>query len=136
MRDSWRHRGFPADGKVVFSTLRPVKAETPEIEESRKRKLAAEAAIAEFNLSVARSEHLPVQAVITCWQGKTANARAKLLALPPKIASAAIAAKTPYEIETTAMALVCEALEELAGTGMPATLNHRLTHLQNGHAQV
>lgn len=137
MRDSWRRRGFPADGKITFSTLRQVKGETPELEESKKRKLAAEAALAELELSIARAESSPASAVVLCWQSKTANARAKLLALSSKLAVVALEASTPYAVETAARELIYEALEELAGTGMPSNLKHRLAHLQNGngHAQ-
>ncbi len=59
-----------------------------------------------------------MELVIEGWQGQIANCRAKLLALPPKVAAQAVGADY-VEIEQLFKSVIYEALDELAGDGVP-----------------
>jgi hypothetical protein len=57
--------------------------------------------------------------VILAWQGQVANARAKLLALPPKVASQVLGIESYVEVEHVIRDIIYEALDELAGDVVP-----------------
>lgn len=72
-----------------------------------------QANIAELQEAATRKTLIPADQVRAKWQDMTAAARARLLALPTRIASSC-AGKEPADIEREARALVYQALEELA----------------------
>ena len=69
---------------------------------------------------------MPLEMVISAWQGQVANARAKLLALPPKVASQVLGMESYVEIERAIRDTIYEALDELAGDGVPKEYEQRL----------
>lgn len=64
--------------------------------------------------------------VISAWQGQVANARAKLLALPPKAASQVLGMESYVEVEHAIRDIIYEALDEIAGDGVPKEYEQRL----------
>ena len=64
--------------------------------------------------------------VILAWQGQVANARAKLLALPPKVTSQVLGMESYVETEHTIRDIIYEALDELAAGGVPKEYEQRL----------
>ena len=57
--------------------------------------------------------------VIEAWQGQIANARARLLALPPKVAGQVLGMESYVEVEQVIRDIIYEALDELTGDGLP-----------------
>jgi phage terminase Nu1 subunit (DNA packaging protein) len=90
---------------------------TLDIEEARRRKLAAEAALSELDLSKARGELVSLEDVSTVWLEITTAARSQLLALPSKMAAIVAPLSDPAEIRTLLEAEIEEALEELSRFG-------------------
>jgi hypothetical protein len=64
--------------------------------------------------------------VILAWQGQVANARAKFLALPPKVASQVLGMESYVEVEHAIREIIYEALDELAGDGVPEEYQKRI----------
>ena len=64
--------------------------------------------------------------VIKGWQGLLSNARAKLLALPPKAAAQVLGMESYLEVEQVIRGIIYEALDELAGDGVPKECMQRL----------
>ena len=90
---------------------------TPDLEEARARKLAAEAELAEIAVAKARGAVVEIDVVARVVSEEYAATRAKLLSLPSKLGPMAA-------IETSATACqeliergIVEALEELSGDG-------------------
>ena len=92
-------------------------------ERAKLTKLQAEKVTLE--LEQQRGNLIPAEMVILGWQGLLANARAKLLALPPKVAAQAVGADY-VEIEQLFRGVIYEALDELAGDGVPEEYQKRL----------
>lgn len=88
------------------------------MERTRLAKLQADKV--EIDLRIARGEVCTIPMVMEHWQEMIMSIRAKLLAMPPKIATAAIDASSVKEIEETVMELMYEALEELKDDGVPS----------------
>lgn len=84
-----------------------------DIDEARRRKIAAEAALTELDLSKRRGELVEVEEVAQTVGDDYANLRAKLLSLPVKLAPQAAAITDVTELQSLAESLVHEALEEL-----------------------
>jgi terminase small subunit / prophage DNA-packing protein len=136
--DKWRRSGCPAEqqGKNVVFTVRAVSdwlrgrdsASNDALDLSQERakltKLQAEKATLE--LEQQRGNLIPMELVIEGWQGLLANARAKLLALPPKFAAQAVGADNYLEIEQLSKDLIYEALDELAHDGLPDEYTKRI----------
>ena len=133
--DDWRRKGCPhtKTGKQVFFNLDDLNqwlntrlgGELDYTQERAKlTKLQAEKVTLE--LEQQRGISLPLEMVILAWQGKVANARAKLLALPPKVASQVLGIESYVEIEHTIRDIIYEALDELAGDGVPKEYEQRL----------
>ncbi len=75
--------------------------------------------VAEVQLAERRRELVPREAVIACWQAALGVCRARLLALPTRLAGEC-AHLGPTEVQASAKRLVYEALTELAsGDGLP-----------------
>jgi len=69
---------------------------------------------------------LPLEMVIVAWQGQIANAKARLLALPPKVASQVLGMESYVEVEHVIKDIIYEALDELAGDDVPKEYEQRL----------
>ena len=129
--DKWRRSGCPAEKKgqnVMFSVrqvsdwLRSRDIETSGVldlgqERAKLTKLQAEKATLE--LEIARGNLIPLELVVETWQGHIGNARAKLLAFPPKAAAQSIGMDDYLESEQFFTGLINEALDELNNDGLP-----------------
>ena len=136
--DKWRRSGCPAEqqGKNVVFTVRAVSdwlrgrdsASNDALDLSQERakltKLQAEKATLE--LEQQRGNLIPMELVIEGWQGLLANARAKLLALPPKVAAQVLGMESYVEVEHVIRDIIYEALDELAGDVVPKEYQKRL----------
>jgi len=72
-----------------------------------------------LELEQQRGNLLPLEMVIEAWQGQIANARARLLALPPKVAGQVLGMESYVEVEQVIRDIIYEALDELTGDGLP-----------------
>ena len=81
--------------------------------EERTRLTKAQADKTELELQILRAGVIQASVVQTVWGRMTSAARARLLAMPYRIAHAALSANTFQEIEAAATALIAEALDEL-----------------------
>ena len=129
--DKWRRSGCPAEKKgqnVMFSVrqvsdwLRSRDIETSGVldlgqERAKLTKLQAQKATLE--LEIARGNLIPLELVVETWQGHIGNARAKLLAFPPKAAAQSIGMDDYLESEQFFTGLINEALDELNNDGLP-----------------
>jgi hypothetical protein len=86
-------------------------------ERAKLTKLQAEKATLE--LEIARGNLIPLELVVETWQGHIGNARAKLLAFPPKAAAQSIGMDDYLESEQFFTGLINEALDELNNDGLP-----------------
>lgn len=89
-----------------------------DIDEARRRKLAAEAALVELDLSQRRGEVIEIEEVAGLVGDDYANVRAKLLSLPSKLAPQMIGIEDPAECKALIERGVAEALEELTADGI------------------
>ena len=126
--DNWRRKGCPhtKTGKQVFFDLNTLKKwldhcsdRDLDYTQERAKLTRLQAEKVALELEQQRGKLLPLKMVILAWQGQVANARAKLLALPPKVASHVLGMESYVEIEHTIRDIIYEALDELAGDGMP-----------------
>ena len=132
--DNWRRKGCPhtKTGKQVFFEIAAIKRwldnrSSGELDYTQERakltRLQAERVT--FDLEQQRGKLLPLEMVISAWQGQVANARAKLLALPPKAASQVLGMESYVEVEHAIRDIIYEALDELAGDGVPKEYEKR-----------
>jgi len=84
-----------------------------DIDEARRRKLAAEAALTELDLSHRRGELIEVELIADLVGDEYANVRAKILALPTKLAPLLLGVASLAEARGIIEAGIIEALEEL-----------------------
>ena len=126
--DDWRRKGCPhtKTGKQVFFNLDDLNEwlntrSGGELDYTQERakltRLQAEKVTLE--LEQQRGNLLPMELVIAAWQGHIANARAKMLALPPKAAAQAVGMESYLEVEQAITELIHEALDELSTDGLP-----------------
>ena len=108
--DNWRRKGCPHTkiGKQVFFEITALNhwldnRSNGELDYTQERaKLTSlQAEKVTLDLEQQRGKLLPLEMVILAWQGQVANARAKLLALPPKVASQVLGIESYVEIEHT-----------------------------------
>ncbi len=136
--DDWRRKGCPhtKEGKQVYFDFGALlnwldQRSNSDLDYTQERakltRLKAEKVALE--LDELRSKLIPSEMVVLTWQGMLANARAKLLALPPKAASLAMGVESCQEVEQIFRYLVYEALDELAQDGLPEEHMHRLEHV-------
>jgi hypothetical protein len=85
------------------------------IEEAKRRKLAAEAALAETELAQVQGKLLDAEEAAKQWAELIANCRAKLLAIPAKASGEIFAAESLVEVKTILKKMIIEALNELSG---------------------
>lgn len=84
-----------------------------DIDEARRRKLAAEAAMMELDLAKRRGEVIEIEQVAAIMGDDYANVRAKLLSLPTKLAPMLVGIEDTLECKALIERGVTEALEEL-----------------------
>ena len=136
--DYWRRKGCPhtKKGKQVFFNIDTLNTwldtrSGGELDYTQERakltRLQAEKVTLE--LEQQRGNLLPMELVIAAWQGHIANARAKLLALPPKAASQVLGMESYLEVEQAIRDIIYEALDELADNGVPKEYEQRLEGL-------
>ncbi len=89
-----------------------------DIDEARRRKLAAEAAMVELDLAKRRGEVIEIEEVSGVIGDDYANVRAKLLSLPTKLAPQLIGIEDMAECKALIERGVSEALEELTADGI------------------
>ena len=125
--DNWRRKGCPhtKTGKQVFFDIAALNCwlddrSNGELDYTQERaKLTSlKAEKVTLYLEQQRGKLLPLDMVIEAWQGQVANARAKLLVLPPKLASQALGMESYLEVEQAIRNIIYETLDELAGTGV------------------
>ena len=129
---NWTADGCPAErrgkGKPVLYDLDKVKQwrqsssssganldpqkEKALLDRARRMKVEAE-------VKVLKGRLIKVDEVEDHWSQLVAAARAKFLSLPHKLAPAVVACGSLREVEDEARTLINEALQELAGTGVP-----------------
>ena len=136
--DKWRRSGCPSvqKGKGVIFSVRDVSdwlrsrdtATGGDLDLSQERakltKLQAEKA--KLELEQQRGNLIPMELVVEAWQGLIGNARAKLLALPPKAAAQVVGVESYLEIEQVITILIHESLDELSTDGLPEEYSQRL----------
>ena len=86
-------------------------------ERAKLTKLQAQKATLELEIS--RGNLIPMDLVVETWQGHIGNARAKLLAFPPKAAAQSVGMDNYIESERFFKSLINEALDELNHDGLP-----------------
>ena len=97
-----------------------------DIAEEKTRLTKAQADKAELEVSDLEGQLIPAQLVQDTWTDFVANARAKLLALPSKIAHQVIALDKYAEAELLIKENVHDALSELAEDGIPTKYADRV----------
>ena len=106
---------------------------TLEIERTRLTK--AQADKTELEVQELRGSLIRVPAVIDHWQGRIAAARAKLLALPSKLAARIAQPDKIAEGQDLAQSLIYEALAELASDGIPNEVRERAAAIERSTAR-
>lgn len=89
-----------------------------DIDEARRRKLAAEAALVELDLAQRRGDVIEIEEVAGVVGDDYANVRAKLLALATKLAPQVLGIEDLAECKALIERGVAEALEELTADGI------------------
>lgn len=85
-----------------------------DLDEARRRKLAAEAALAELDLSIRRGDAVSLNDTAAAWEGMAVAFRNKMLGLPAKLAPVLVAETDLATARGTLEREVHEALEELS----------------------
>ena len=88
--------------------------------EEKTKLTAAQARKAELEVEIMEGNLIPAESVEETWINYVANARAKLLALPSRVAHQVIAVSKYSEAELIIKQQVHDALNELADNGIPA----------------
>jgi len=103
-----------------------------DLETERTRLTAAQADRQELALQREKGSLIPADLVLSTWQALVANARAKLLHLPTRVAPEVVAATSLPEIQEAVRKLVYEALNELADDGLPETVRESHERYRQG----
>ena len=128
--DKWRRRGCPHKKKgrtvefrlpAVIAWLLERERETTtattgaiDLEDARKRKTAAEAGLAELALRREMGEVVSIDDIATTVGKEYAACRARLLAIPAKLAPLLMNATKARECRALLERAICEALDELS----------------------
>jgi len=121
--DDWRRKGCPhtKTGKQVFFDIDTLNTWLDnrisgdlDYTQERAKLTRLQAEKAKLELEQQRGNLIPLELVVVAWEGQIANCRAKLLALPSKVAAQAVGANY-VEIEQLFKGVIYEALDELAG---------------------
>lgn len=97
--------GFGTGGDAISET------------EARRRKLAAEALLAEYNLAEVSREMVAISIIEPALDRMFANARQRLLAIPSKVAPL-VSPDAPADAHAEIMSAINEALEELQASAV------------------
>ena len=133
--DYWRRKGCPhtKKGKQVFFNIDTLNTWLDtrsggelDYTQERAKLIRLQAEKVTLELEQQRGKLLPLEMVILAWQGQAANARAKLLALPPKLASQVLNMESYVEVELAIKDMIYEALDELASDSVPKEYERRL----------
>lgn len=81
--------------------------------DAKKRKLDAEAELAEIEVAKARGEVVPVEEATRWFEGVCTRVRGKLLGLIPRLATASVGHSTPREAQVALQPIVHEVMDEL-----------------------
>ena len=92
-----------------------------DIEEAKRRKLAAEAELAEVELQTVQGKLIPAEQIEKEWAEMIMNCRAKLLSIPAKVSPEVYAADDLTTVKVLLKQALNEALNELS-VGGEATL--------------
>lgn len=92
-----------------------------DIEEAKRRKLAAEAELAEVELQTVQGKLIPAEQIEKEWSEMIMNCRAKLLSIPAKVSPEVYAADDLTTVKVLLKQALNEALNELS-VGGEATL--------------
>ena len=92
-----------------------------DIEEAKRRKIAAEAALAEVELETVQGKLIPAEQIEKEWSEMIMNCRAKLLSIPAKVSPEVFAADDLTTVKVLLKQSINEALNELS-VGEPSTL--------------
>lgn len=85
-----------------------------DIEEAKRRKIAAEAALAETELERVRGTLVEVEAIEKAWSELVSNCRAKLLSIPAKASPEVYGAESLADVKLVLKNAIVEALNELS----------------------
>lgn len=85
-----------------------------DLDEARRRKMAAEAALAEYDLAEKRGDVIPIEAIARMVTEDYTRLRTRLLAMPSKLAPLLAVITTPEEARDILDGALEEALSELA----------------------
>ena len=85
-----------------------------DLEEAKRRKMAAEAALAEVELEKVRGTLVEMETIEKTWTELVANCRAKLLSIPAKTSPEVFAAENLTEVKAVLKGAILEALNELS----------------------
>jgi len=92
-----------------------------DIEEAKRRKIAAEAALAEVELETVQGKLIPAEQIEKEWSEMIMNCRAKLLSIPAKVSPEVFAADDLTTVKVLLKQSINEALNELS-VGEPSSL--------------
>jgi len=132
--DDWRRKGCPhtKTGKQVFFEITALNqwlgnniSGKLDYTQERAKLTKLQAEKVKLELEQQHGKFLPLEMVILAWRGQVANARAKLLALPPKLASQVLGMESYVEVEQVVRDIIYEALDEFASDGVPKEYKKR-----------
>ena len=136
--DKWRRSGCPSVQKgkgVIFSVrdvsdwLRNRDTESGgdlDLSQERAKLTKLQAEKAKLDLEQQRGTLLPQEMVVVGWMGHVSNAKAKMLAIPPKAAAEIVGMESYLEIEQLLTTFIHEALDELSTDGIPKEYSERI----------
>ena len=133
--DDWRRKGCPhtKTGKQVFFNLDDLNEwlntrSVNELEYTQERAKLTKQKAEKVSLEQEqiRGTLLPTEMVVVGWIGHLSNARAKMLAIPPKAAAEIVGMKSYLEIEQLLTTFIHEALDELSTDGIPKEYTERI----------
>jgi hypothetical protein len=114
---------FSTADVIAWSIQREKKAKQGDridLEEAKRRKLVAEAELAELEAAVKRDELVPIDVVADAVGAEYAAVRAKLLSIPTKLAPILAITSDVEEVRSLLIEKLREALEELRDADIPA----------------
>ena len=109
---------------------------TLDLDEARRRKLAAEAALTELDLSHRRGDLIEIEYIAGLVGDEYANVRAKILALPTKLAPLLIGIESMAEVTEIIERGITESLEELTADEIYSGATSGDTETETGESQA
>lgn len=103
-----------------------------DLTEERARLVYHQANIEQLKEFEQRGHMVNAHAVVMTWQNMIAAARAKILAIPVKLAPVLLGAVDLRDIEDKLRAEIHDALDELTGSGLPPDIEERLHAIERG----